>query len=169
MGMGRQGGTQPGMWVATTELPRSPGHTFYEKLNQLLAEAGSIGLEELCAPVLRRGHRPAEHSAGLYFRMLFVGYFEGLTAQRGIAWRCGDSLSLRTSGLGGHRGDAGPFEPDPGSSAPAGGGARAGVSVGAGSRGGQGRAAGQGAGDRRDDAGGQRGDEVDGAPGSGEK
>ena len=83
MGMGRHGGTQPGMWVATSELPRSPGHTFYDKLNRLLAEADcDRRCEELCEPyyaddVGRPGIPP-----GVYFRMLFVGYFEGLNAQR---------------------------------------------------------------------------------------
>ena len=97
MGMGRFGGTQPGMWVATNELPRSPGHTFYDKLNRLLAEADfDRRCEELCAPyyaddVGRPGIPP-----GVYFRMLFVGYFEGLSAQRAIAWKCADSLSVRT-------------------------------------------------------------------------
>jgi transposase len=51
MGMGRHGGTQPEMWVAATELPRSPGHTFYDKLNQLLAEAAfDRRCEAMCAP-----------------------------------------------------------------------------------------------------------------------
>jgi transposase len=95
--MGRHGGTQPGMWVATSELPRSPGHTFYDKLNRLLAEADfDRRCEELCEPyyadeVGRPGIPP-----GVYFRMLFVGYFESLNAQRAIAWKCADSLSVRT-------------------------------------------------------------------------
>jgi transposase len=85
------------MWVATHELPRSPGHTFYDKLNRLLAEAEfDRRCEELCEPyyadeVGRPGIPP-----GMYFRMLFVGYFEGLDAQRAIAWKCADSLSVRT-------------------------------------------------------------------------
>jgi len=97
MGMGRQGGSQSGMWVATTELPRSPGHTFYDKLNQLLAEAGfDRRCEELCAPYYADGTGRPSIPPGVYFRMLFVGYFEGLTAQRAIAWKCADSLSVRT-------------------------------------------------------------------------
>jgi IS5 family transposase len=85
------------MWVATSELPRSPGHTFYDKLNRLLAEADfDRRCEELCEPyyadeVGRPGIPP-----GVYFRMLFVGYFESLNAQRAIAWKCADSLSVRT-------------------------------------------------------------------------
>ena len=32
---------------------------------------------------------------GVYFRMLMVGYLEGIGSERGIAWRCADSFSLR--------------------------------------------------------------------------
>ena len=32
---------------------------------------------------------------GRYFRMHMVGYFEGIDSERGIEWRCADSLSLR--------------------------------------------------------------------------
>ena len=32
---------------------------------------------------------------GIYFRLLLVGYFEGLDSERGIAWRAADSLTLR--------------------------------------------------------------------------
>lgn len=51
MGLGRREGKQPEMWIATGELPRSPGHAFYEKLNRLLAEADfDRRCEDLCAP-----------------------------------------------------------------------------------------------------------------------
>jgi transposase len=85
------------MWVATQELPRSPGHVFYEKLNQVL-EAGGFDrfVEDLCAPYYAEGEGRLSIEPGVYFRMLFVGYFEGLSSQRGIAWRCADSLSLRS-------------------------------------------------------------------------
>jgi transposase len=97
MGMGRHGGTQPEMWVAATELPRSPGHTFYDKLNQLLAEAAfDRRCEAMCAPYYAEGTGRPGIPPGVYFRMLFVGYFEGLSAQRAIAWKCADSLSVRT-------------------------------------------------------------------------
>ena len=33
---------------------------------------------------------------GRYFRLLLIGYFEGLSSERGIAWRVADSLSLRS-------------------------------------------------------------------------
>ena len=32
---------------------------------------------------------------GIYFRLLMIGYFEGIDSERGIAWRAADSLALR--------------------------------------------------------------------------
>ena len=97
MGLGRRETTQPGMWVATHELPRSPGHVFYEKLNRLLAEAEfDRQCEELCAPYYAEAVGRPSIPPGVYCRMLFVGYFEGLDSQRAIAWKCADSLSVRT-------------------------------------------------------------------------
>jgi transposase len=73
-----------------------PGHPFYSKLNAVLAETGfDEFVEKLCAPYYKDGGRPGI-PPGVYFRMLFIGYFEGLDSQRGIAWRCADSLALRT-------------------------------------------------------------------------
>jgi transposase len=97
MGMGRRPQQQQGdLWVATTDLPVSPGHVFYDKLNALLAEAGfDRHVEQLCAPYYADGKGRDSIPPGIYFRMLLVGYFEGLDSQRGIAWRCSDSLSLR--------------------------------------------------------------------------
>ena len=85
------------MFVATTDLPRSPGHIFYDKLNQVLDEAGFDSfVEKLCEPYYaERLGRPGI-PPGVYFRMMFVGYFEGIDSQRGIAWRCSDSLSMRS-------------------------------------------------------------------------
>jgi transposase len=96
MSMKRRGGQQGGMWVAAHELPKSPGHVFYEKLNTVL-EAGGFDrfVEDLCAPHYAAVEGRPSIEPGVYFRMLFVGYFEGLSSQRGIAWRCADSLSLR--------------------------------------------------------------------------
>jgi transposase len=97
MGMGRHGSAQPEMWVAASELPRSPGHSFYDQLNRLLDEAAfDRRCEELCAPYYAAGTGRPSIAPGVYFRMLFVGYFEGLSAQRAIAWKCADSLSVRT-------------------------------------------------------------------------
>jgi transposase len=96
MAMRRRGAQQGGMWVATHELPKCPGHVFYEKLNTVL-EAGGFDrfVEALCAPHYAESEGRPSIAPGVYFRMLFVGYFEGLGSQRGIAWRCADSLSLR--------------------------------------------------------------------------
>ncbi len=95
MAMGRQEADQPSMWVATQALARSPGHAFYEKLNEVLEQGGfDRFVEERCAPHYAEQGRPSIRP-GVYFRMLFIGYFEGLDSQRAIAWRCADSLSLR--------------------------------------------------------------------------
>lgn len=87
--------SQRELWIATDAMATAPGHVFYERLNALLREAGfDRFVEELVAPYYADGGRPGI-APGVYFRMLFVGYFEGLDSQRGIAWRCEDSLSLR--------------------------------------------------------------------------
>src|SRR5260370_37434878 len=84
------------MWVATGDLPRSPGHPFYQRLNQVLA-ANSFDsfVEAACrrfySPKLGRPSLPP----GRYFRLMLVGYFEGLGSERGMAWRAADSFSIR--------------------------------------------------------------------------
>lgn len=95
MALGRRQPREQSFWVTTQNLPRSPGHPFYEKLNRLLsaAEFDSF-VERLCARYYSDRGRPSI-PPGVYFRMLFVGYFEGIASQRGIAWRCSDSLALR--------------------------------------------------------------------------
>jgi transposase len=97
MSMGRKPSErQSDLWIATTDLPKSPGHVFYEKLNGLLGEAEfDCYVEELCQPYYADEVGRASIPPGVYFRMLFVGYFEELSSQRGIAWRCSDSFSLR--------------------------------------------------------------------------
>ncbi len=96
MALGRRGEQQPGMWVATTSLPRSAGHPFYTRMNALLAEATFDAFAEAqCAPYYAEALGRPSIPPGVYFRMLLVGYFEGLDAQRAIAWRCSDSLALR--------------------------------------------------------------------------
>lgn len=96
MALGKRQEEQQEMWVATTSLPRSVGHVFYRKLNRLLAEADfDRTVERTCEPYYHdRLGRPSI-PPGVYFRMLLVGYYEGIGSQRGIAWRCSDSLSLR--------------------------------------------------------------------------
>jgi transposase len=87
---------QADLFLAAEQLPRSPGHVFYQKLNSLLAEAGfDPWVEKLCEPYYAQELGRPGIPPGTYFRMLLVGYFEGIGSQRGIAWRCCDSLSLR--------------------------------------------------------------------------
>ena len=96
MALGKRKGERQLTWVAASDLPRSPGHPFYEKLNRVLAEAGfDRFVEELCAPCYAETLGAPSIPPGVYFRMLFIGYFEGLDSQRAIAWRVADSLSLR--------------------------------------------------------------------------
>jgi len=96
MGLGRrQESRQQELWIAADQVACTPRHVFYEKLNRLLARAQfNSWVEELCHPYYaEEGRRSIP--PGVYFRMLLVGYFEGIDAQRGIAWRCADSLSLK--------------------------------------------------------------------------
>ncbi len=97
MGKRRRRARQPSMWVASGDLPRGGGHPFYERLNRVLDEAGfDAFVEGLCgAFYAARMGRPSLRP-GRYFRLLFIGYFEGLSSERGIAWRVADSLSLRS-------------------------------------------------------------------------
>jgi transposase len=95
MALGKRKREQQSAWVATTDLPKSPGHPFYRKLNQLLAEARfDDWIEDLCRPYYAEGRGRPSIPPGVYFRMILVGFFEGVSSQRGIAWRCGDSRSL---------------------------------------------------------------------------
>jgi transposase len=87
---------QDGMWIATTKLVQAPGHPFYARLNRLLAAAGfDRFVEERCRKFYATGVGRPGIAPGVYFRMLFIGYFEGIDSERGIAWRCADSLGLR--------------------------------------------------------------------------
>jgi transposase len=98
MSMGRQEGMQGWMWIAYSDIQRGAGHRFYETLNELLREAGfDRKVEALCAPYFDPDHTPGRKSIapGVYFRMHLIGYFEGIESERGIEWRCADSLSLR--------------------------------------------------------------------------
>src|ERR1700712_3203432 len=96
MALGRQGDRQADMMVTWAEMPRSPGHAFYDRLQTELIKAGFDSIVEgLCTAhyATRRG-RPSL-PPGRYFRMLLVGYFEGIDSERELEWRCADSLSLR--------------------------------------------------------------------------
>src|SRR5271167_4216219 len=97
MAMGTRQSEQGLLWVATAELPKSPGHPFYTRLNALLDGNDFDGFVEgecarFYAPVMGRPSLPP----GRYFRLLLVGYFEGIDSERGIAWRASDSLAIRS-------------------------------------------------------------------------
>jgi len=96
MAMGREGGRQGDLIVTWAEMPRSPGHVFYDRLQEVLLAGGfDLFVETVCqlyyAPKMGAPSVPP----GRYFRMHMVGYFEGIASERGIAWRCSDSMSLR--------------------------------------------------------------------------
>ena len=99
MAMGKRPGARQGspLWVTTADLPTSAGHPFFERLNRVLDEGGfDAFVEGQCAVFYAaRVGRPSLRP-GRYFRMLLIGYFEGLSSERGIAWRVADSLSLRS-------------------------------------------------------------------------
>jgi transposase len=86
---------QTSMWVATSDLPRSAAHPFYTRRNQILDTYDfDAYVEELCQPFYADDGRPGL-PPGRCFRLLLVGYFEGLDAERAIAWRAADSFALR--------------------------------------------------------------------------
>jgi transposase len=99
MAMGkRKQARQESLFITADQFPRSQGHPFYTQLNQLLGQAGfDVWLERRCQQYYHQEEKRGQPSVppGVYFRMLLVGYFEGIGSQRGIAWRCADSLSLR--------------------------------------------------------------------------
>jgi len=96
MALGRQGERQTELMVGWAELPRSPGHVFYDRLQTVLLEAGFDGFaEQQCAPFYARKRGRPSLPPGRYFRMHLIGYFEGIDSERGLEWRCADSLSLR--------------------------------------------------------------------------
>jgi transposase len=97
MGRRKKRVRQEGLWTPTASLPVSASHPFYQRLNQILDEKKfDEYVEAICegfygGEVGRPGLAP-----GIYFRLLMVGYFEGIDSERGIAWRASDSLSIRS-------------------------------------------------------------------------
>jgi transposase len=97
MGRRKKRVRQEGLWTPTAALPVSASHPFYQRLNEILDEKKfDEYVETICADfyageVGRPGLAP-----GIYFRLLMVGYFEGIDSERGIAWRASDSLSIRS-------------------------------------------------------------------------
>ena len=96
MAMGRQGDRQGDLMGMWSEMPRSPGHVFYDRLQQGLVGAGFDGfVEDACQAYDARTMGAPSVPPGRSFRMHRVGSFEGIDSERGIEWRCSDSLSLR--------------------------------------------------------------------------
>src|SRR5215208_5711903 len=94
--MGRQGDRQGDLMVAWSEMPCSPGHVYYDRLQQVLVGAGFDGfVEDTCRAFYAKTMGAPSVPPGRYFRMHMIGYFEGIDSERGIEWRCSDSLSLR--------------------------------------------------------------------------
>ena len=96
MAMGRRKAKQERLWVSSSEIPQAASHPFYSKVNEVLDRYQlDRRLEHLC----RRFYKPVKGrpsmAPGVYFRMLLIGFFEGIDSERGIAWRVADSLSLR--------------------------------------------------------------------------
>ncbi len=96
MGKGPRRARQASMWVADADLARTAGHPLYKRLNRVLDEAGfDAFVEAQCAKFYADGIGRPSLPPGRYFRMLLLGYFEGLASERAMAWRAADSLSLR--------------------------------------------------------------------------
>lgn len=96
MGRRKDRARTPGLWIPTNELPRTGGHPFYQRLNQVLDQHGFDDfVEAQCAPFYAATVGRPSLTPGTYFRLLLVGYFEGIDSERGIAWRTADSLALR--------------------------------------------------------------------------
>jgi transposase len=98
MGMGRKKNRekQQGLWMAAGEIVTTPGHVFYERLNVVLnAEKFDQRVEAICRKYYKSSSGRPSLTPGTYFRMLLLGYFEGIDSERGIAWRAADSLSYR--------------------------------------------------------------------------
>src|SRR6266576_3352878 len=96
MGTRKQREKQDEIWIAHSELASAPGHPFYQRLNELLeAERFDEFVERRCAKFYAEKYGRPSLTPGIYFRALLIGYFEGIGAERGIAWRLADSLALR--------------------------------------------------------------------------
>jgi transposase len=95
MGTRKRRERQEGLWYET-ELPTAPGHPFYKRLNEVLDKAGFDGFcEARCAEFYHEKLGRPSLVPGVYFRVMMIGFFEGLDSERGIAWRLADSLTLR--------------------------------------------------------------------------
>ena len=100
MGMGRkkEREKQQDLWVAASEIVTTPGHVFYERLNTVLnAEKFDQRIEAICRKYYKSSSGRPSITPGTYFRMLLLGYFEGIDSERGIAWRAADSFSFQVA------------------------------------------------------------------------
>jgi transposase len=95
MGTRKHRERQEGLWYET-ELPTAPGHPFYKRFNEVLDNAAfDTFCESNCAEFYHEKLGRPSLAPGLYFRIMMIGFFEGLDSERGIAWRLADSLTLR--------------------------------------------------------------------------
>ena len=86
---------QEDLWYGG-ELPVAPGHPFYKRLNEVLDNAKFDRFcETNCATFYHDKLGRPSLPPGQYFRIMMIGFFEGLDSERGIAWRVADSLTLR--------------------------------------------------------------------------
>jgi transposase len=96
MAMGTRREHQEELWIPSCTLARPASHPFYERLNELLAQSDfDRFVEGKCQPFYAAVMGRPGLAPGVYFRLLLVGYFEGIDSERGISWRAGDSLSIR--------------------------------------------------------------------------
>ena len=96
MAMGQQKDRQGDLMVSWAEMPYSPGHLFYDRPQSVLIAGGFDGFAEAaCRPYYAARMGAPSMPPRCYFRMHLVGYFEGIDSERGLEWRCSDSLSLR--------------------------------------------------------------------------
>jgi transposase len=87
---------QEDLWITHQDLAQAPAHPFYQRLNELLdGEKFDEFVEKECAGFYADNNGRPSVAPGIYFRLLLVGYFEGIDSERGIAWRAADSLGLR--------------------------------------------------------------------------
>src|SRR6266581_6059581 len=97
MAMGRKKERQDALWIVSSDLPKSPGHPFYQRVNILFEARGFDRFaEQRCEQFYADGVGRPSLPPGRYFRLLLLGYFEGLDSERGIAWRASDSLAIRS-------------------------------------------------------------------------
>ena len=97
MGTRQQRQRQEELWVARASLACPASHPFYERLNRLLEECQfDEFVERVCRSFYARTLGRPGLPPGIYFRLLLVGYFEGIDSERGMAWRAGDSLGIRS-------------------------------------------------------------------------